>query len=332
MEEDYGFGGERKMQIEGNLISLYSTMKRIRMIEERIGLKFQDQEMRTAMHLSIGQEAIAAGVCQNLSKHDIVYSNHRGHGHYIAKGGNIRKLIAELYNRSEGCSKGHGGSMHIIDPAVGFRLTSSIVAGNVPIATGEAMGMKMKHSNNVVVVFFGDGASEEGCVYESVCFAQVKKLPIIYVCENNLYAMYTTLDKREPNQTISSKFESILPTILADGNDAEITYKTSASAIDHARNGMGPTLIEFNTYRFVNHYETKNGDPLGYRPQKEYDEWLNKCPVKNLENKLLANNFINLKDIEQLKSQINEELNEAFEYALNGSLPKPDNIMKGLWG
>jgi len=320
------------MHTEDSLISLYSKMKRIRMTEERIGLKFQDQKMRTAMHLSIGQEAVAAGVCQNLSKNDIVYSNHRGHGHYIAKGGDIRKLIAELYNKAEGCSNGHGGSMHIIDSTVGFRLTSSIVAGNVPIATGEAMAMKMKNTGNVVVVFFGDGASEEGCVYESICFAALKKLPIIYVCENNLYAMYTTLDKREPNQTISSKFESILPTILADGNDVEVTYKTSASAIDHARNGMGPTFIEFNTYRFVNHYETKNGDPLGYRPQKEYDEWLNKCPVKNLEKKLIESNSISLNDIEHLESKINMELDQAFEYAFNGSFPNPDNIMKGLWG
>lgn len=307
-------------------------MKKIRLTEERIGLKFQEQKMRTPMHLSIGQEAIAVGVCQNLTSSDVVYSNHRGHGHYIAKGGDINKLVAELYNKADGCSKGHGGSMHIIDTSVGFGLTSSIVSGNVPIATGEAMSRKMQKTNTVSVVFFGDGASEEGCVYESICFAALQKLPIVFICENNFYAMYTTLDKREPVKDISSKFQGILPTVIADGNDIEITYRTAADAIEKARTGNGPSFIEFKTYRFANHYETKNGDPLGFRSQAEYNSWLSKCPIKTFEEKLLSKNILSVDDIRRIEENISIEIDNAFDYADKSELPLASDISLGLWG
>lgn len=315
-----------------DVIKLYTEMKRIRLTEERIGKKFQEQEMRTPMHLYLGQEAIAVGVCQNLVKEDVIYSNHRGHGHYIAKGGSIAKLVAELYNKEGGCSRGRGGSMHIIDNDAGVGLTSSIVSGNVPIATGEAMTFKMKKTNNVAVTFFGDGASEEGCVYESICYAALHKLPVIYVCENNEYAMYTTLDKREPVGNISMKFDGILPTVIADGNDVEKTYEVAWQAVERARKGEGPTFIEFKTYRFANHYETKNGDPLGFRPKEEYDSWIEKCPIKTLENRLIEKNVLSMNKINEIENSINSEIDKAFEYALESKLPEADDILSGLWG
>lgn len=315
-----------------DLIQFYKEMKKIRLTEERIGEKFQEQQMRTPMHLSIGQEAIAVGICQNLEKQDVIYSNHRGHGHYIAKGGSIPKLIAELYNKESGCSKGRGGSMHIIDNEVGMGLTSSIVSGNVPIATGEAMAFKMKNIKNVAVVFFGDGASEEGCVYESICYAALHNLPIIFVCENNLYAMYTTLDKREPVCNISDKFEKILPTVIEDGNDIEKVYEVAYDAVQKARNGGGPTFIEFKTYRFANHYETKNGNPLAFRPEEEYDSWLERCPIKQVEEKLLEKNLLTAHSIKVIEDKMNEEIDAAFNYAYESKLPKAEDIMLGLWG
>ncbi len=315
-----------------NAVTLYKEMKKIRLSEERIGLKFQEQKMRTPMHLYLGQEAIAVGVCQNLVKEDVIYSNHRGHGHYIAKGGSIAKLVAELYNKEGGCSKGRGGSMHIIDNEAGVGLTSSIVSGNVPIATGEAMAFKMKHTDNVAVTFFGDGASEEGCVYESICYAALHKLPILYICENNEYAMYTGLDKREPASDISMKFQGILPTIIVDGNDVKKTYEAASEAVERARRGEGPTFIEFKTYRFANHYETKGGDPLGFRPQEEYDSWKQRCPIKILENKLLAENILSNEIITEIDNEINSEIDKAFEYAFESELPKADDILAGLWG
>lgn len=313
-------------------ITLYMEMKKIRLTEERIGFKFQEQEMRTPMHLYLGQEAVAVGICQNLVKEDVIYSNHRGHGHYIAKGGSIAKLVAELYNKEGGCSKGRGGSMHIIDNEAGVGLTSSIVSGSVPIATGEAMSFKMNKTKNVAVTFFGDGASEEGCIYESICFAALHKLPVIFVCENNEYAMYTTLDKREPVKDISMKFQGILPTVIADGNDVEKTFEVAKEAVDRARRGEGPTFIEFNTYRYANHYETKNGDPLGFRPQEEYDSWKTKCPIQKLENKLMDKNLLSFDKIKDIDNEINSEIDKAFEYAKQSELPKADDIMSGLWG
>lgn len=315
-----------------DVLKLYIGMKRLRLTEERIGKKFQEQEMRTPMHLYIGQEAIAVGVCQNLEREDIVYSNHRGHGHYIAKGGSISRLIAELYNKEGGCSKGRGGSMHIIDNEAGVGLTSSIVSGNVPIATGEAMAFKMRKSGNIAVAFFGDGASEEGCVYESICYAALHKLPIIYVCENNEYAMYTSLDKREPVRDISQKFEGILPTVIEDGNDIEKTYEVANKAVERARNGEGPVFIEFKTYRFANHYETKNGDPLGFRPKDEYDSWIKRCPVRLLENKLIEKNVLTGEKINEIDMMINSEIDKAFEYAQESELPKAQDLFMGLFG
>ena len=218
-------------------------MKRIRMIEEAIANNYNNdiREMHTPIHLYNGQEAVAVGVCSELRKEDVVFSNHRCHGHYLAKGGDLNKMMAELHNRKTGCCKGHGGSMHLMDKENGVALASAIVAGNVSIATGFAMAEKMKKTTNIAVVFFGDGASEEGSVYESICFAKLMNLPIVFVCENNLYSIATPMEKREPNQDISSKNVegSVVGKLTKEGKSAYIHTEKKLIFCENC-----PTLID----------------------------------------------------------------------------------------
>ena len=313
------------------LLENYKKMKRIRILEEKINEEFKKQQMRTPLHSYIGQEAIAVGVCNNLTKEDTVYSNHRGHGHYIAKGGDMKALVAELYNRKTGCSRGYGGSMHITDRSCGVELTSSIVAGTVPIATGNALAYTLKNRNNVSVAFFGDGASEEGCVYESICFAVVKKLPIIYVCENNLYAMYTSMESREPVKHIADKYANILPTYIVDGNNIEEVENIAKDVITNAREGRGPAFLECETYRFMNHYESGSAKDFWYRDKEEWELWVEKCPIKQIEQKILEVDK-NLKlQLEEIDKKLIEEVEEAFRFAINSEYPKPEELLLGMW-
>ncbi len=318
------------MTIE-TLIEYYKKMNRIRLLEERINSEFKKQQMRTPLHSCIGQEAIAVGVCDNLTLHDTIYSNHRSHGHYIAKGGDMKALVAELYNRQTGCSKGRGGSMHIIDRTCGMELTSSIVAGTVPIATGNALAYALEKRNNVSVAFLGDGASEEGCVYESVCFAALRKLPIVYVCENNFYAMYTALEKREPTRRIADKFSNILRTHTADGNDIEKVQKISEEAIAHARNRKGPVFLEFETYRYQNHYESASAKDFWYRDMEEWKAWVEKCPIKRLEQKIIETDENLRGQLSVIDADIIKEIDEAFNFAMGSKYPNPRDLFEGVW-
>lgn len=318
------------MTIE-TLIEDYKKMKRIRLLEERINKEFKKQQMRTPLHSCIGQEAIAVGICNHLTRQDTIYSNHRGHGHYIAKGGDMGALVAELYNRQTGCSKGRGGSMHIIDRACGMELTSSIVAGTVPVATGNALAYTLKKKNNVSVAFFGDGASEEGCVYESICFAAVRNLPIVYVCENNFYAMYTALEKREPTRHIADKYSNILTTYIVDGNNIEEVEEIAKDAIAYARNRKGPVFLECETYRFMNHYESASAKDFWYRDVEEWKERVEKCPIKRLEQKIIEIDINFRAQLSDIDASIEKEIDEAFKFAMSGEYPNPRDLYEGVW-
>lgn len=313
------------------LIEDYKKMKRIRLLEERINREFKKQQMRTPLHSCIGQEAIAVGICNYLTCHDTIYSNHRCHGHYIAKGGNMGALVAELYNRQTGCSKGRGGSMHIIDRTCGMELTSSIVAGTVPIATGNALAYTLKKESNVSVVFFGDGASEEGCVYESVCFAAVRNLPIVYVCENNFYAMYTAMEKREPTRHIADKYSNILRAITVDGNDIEEVERVAEETVTYARNRRGPVFLEFETYRFQNHYESASAKDFWYRDIEEWKAWVDKCPIKRLERTIIEIDENLRGQLREIDAGIMKEIDEAFNFALGSKYPSPQDLFEGVW-
>lgn len=320
--------------MEYNPLNLYKVMKRIRMTEEAIADNYNNEirEMHTPIHLCDGQEAIAAGVCLQLAKEDMIFSNHRCHGHYLAKGGNLNKMIAELHNKETGCCKGRGGSMHLIDKENGVALTSAIVAGNISIGTGYAMAEQMKRSNHIAVIFFGDGASEEGCTYESICFAQLKKLPILFVCENNLYAVATPMSQREPTPDISSKFKTILPTKKIDGNDVTMVWEASKEAIDNARSGRGPTLLECMTYRFRAHHNVSDGIEGRFRTARELENWKMQDPIEKLKTELLLHKITNEKFLYEVEENIKQEIDAAFEYARNSMCPDANTLFEGLWG
>lgn len=310
---------------------LYYFMKKIRMVEEAIGEHYSEREMHTPIHLYNGQEAVAVGVCTCLCKEDSVFSNHRSHGHYIAKGGDLKGLIAELYNKNTGCCKGKGGSMHLCDPSVSFQLTSSIVAGSVSLATGWAYAEMMRENSNVVVSFLGDAASEEGNVYESVCFAKLHRLPIVYICENNRYSICTPLAKREPTQNISDKFSNILYSSIIDGNDIMTVKKEMKKVLEHARNGEGPSFIECKTYRLKDHHNVTDGIEKGYRTLEEIKDWLSKDPIIRYEEFLFNQGVLDMNAKQDIENRIKKEIDDAFDFAKQSELPKSKELEDGIW-
>lgn len=301
--------------------SLYRVMLRIRRVEEAIAGRYADQEMRCPVHLSIGQEAVAAGVCAALTQQDGVFSGHRAHAHYLAKGGDLTAMLAEIYGLAEGCCKGVGGSMHMIDLAAGFLGAVPIVGATVPLAVGAAWAARLCGENKVVVVFFGDGTFEEGVVYESINFAVLHRLPVLFVCENNLYACYTRLSTRQPERSIHGvaaacgcKVNSV------DGNDALAVFDAASSAVADLRAGNQPVFLECSTYRWLEHCGPNIDDDLGYRPKTEVAEWKAACPVNRLATMLNAipecQNFV--ADAER---EISDEIDAAFAVALAGGIP-----------
>ncbi|MFC1984902.1 thiamine pyrophosphate-dependent dehydrogenase E1 component subunit alpha [Chloroflexota bacterium] len=314
------------------LKELYRVMLKIQKVELKIDELYHEDEMKTPVHLCLGQEAIAAGVCIHLNTDDYLFSNHRGHGHYIAKGGDIKAMIAELYNRETGCSRGRGGSMHLVDTSVGVLGTSSIVAGCIPIATGAALGSVLKKDNRVSVAFFGDAAVEEGVTYESINFAMLKKLPVVYVCENNFYSVFSHLSKRQANDDIYRRFEGLsIPGYRIDGNNVIEVYHTARKAIDNARSGGGPSFIECRTYRLKDHHGTSSGAESGYRTQEEVDEWAVRCPVNNFERFLLEQRIATGSEIEEFAAAIDRAVDEAFRFAQASPLPDGDAVLENLY-
>ena len=311
---------------------LYRVMLRIQKVELKVAELYHQDEMKTPVHLCLGQEAVAAGVCLNLSTDDYVFSNHRGHGHYLAKGGDVRAMVAELYNRETGCSRGRGGSMHLIDASVGLLGSSSIVGGCIPIATGAALGSVIKKDKRVSVAFFGDAAVEEGVIYESINFAVLKKLPVVYVCENNFYSVFSPLSKRQARDDIYRRFEGLsIPGYRVDGNNVIEVYRTSKKAIDHARRRGGPSFMECRTYRLRDHHGTGSGVELGYRTRQEVDTWSDRCPVNNYERFLIEQRIMAAGEIEELATAIDREVGEAFELAQASPLSSEDGVLDYLY-
>ncbi len=270
------------------LFHLYSEMLSIRVLEERIAAHYVDQAMRCPTHLCIGQEAIAVGVSSQLFKSDRVYSNHRAHGHYLAKGGDAYALIAELYGLAEGCCGGRGGSMHLIDLSVGFCGATPIVAGTVPLAAGSAWASKLRGEEQITVIYLGDGCFEEGVLHEVMNFSALHRLPILFVCENNQYSVYTQLKNRQPPRPILSVARAHqLMTLAGDGNDVLEVQRVSKTAVDHIRAGKGPAFVEFSTYRWLEHCGPFDDDHLNYRPEGELSRWREECPIERLKQRLI---------------------------------------------
>jgi TPP-dependent pyruvate/acetoin dehydrogenase alpha subunit len=264
---------------------LYRQMLRIRLTEERIATEYSKQEMRCPVHLSIGQEAIAVGTCAALTVEDEVMSGHRSHAHYLAKGGSLRRMFAEMMGKDEGCARGLGGSMHLIDKSCGFRGAVPIVGSTIPIATGLAFQHQLDRDGHVVAVFFGEGATEEGVFHEALNFAALRRLPIVYICENNLYSVYSPLSVRQPAGRSRVKLAEAhgLAAATGDGNDVIAVAALVSQAVARARTGTGPSFLEFSTYRWREHCGPNFDNALGYRTEAEYQEWKAKCPLLRCE-------------------------------------------------
>ena len=309
------------MKMENHL-ALFRSMLRIRRVEEAIADRYAEQEMRCPMHLCIGQEAIAVGVCAALSENDVMFSNHRAHGHYLAKGGNLNAMVAELYGRSTGCCGGRGGSMHLIDLNVGFMGATPIVGGTVPLAVGAAWAASLKAENRISVIFFGDGCFEEGVVHESLNFAALHKLPILFICENNEFSVYTRLNERQAKRPIYRIAEAHgLTSYVGDGNDVEEVFSIAKTAVDSARQGKGPQFIELSTYRWREHCGPDFDDHLGYRAAQEIEIGLKDCPIAKFTTRLKQNNTLSQADVEQFEAEIDEEVSDAFKFALSSAKP-----------
>lgn len=304
--------------------NLFYQTFRLRLIEEEIAKRYQEQEMRCPVHLCIGQEGVSVGVCANLKKEDIVFSSHRSHGHYLAKGGDLAKMVAEIYGKVTGCSLGHGGSQHLIDKEVNFLGATPIVAETIPIAVGSALASKIRKDKVITVVFFGDAAIEEGITHESLNFASLKKLPILFVCENNLYSVYTHISERQPNREISSLVAGHqIPSFSEDGNDVLKVYQLSKRVTKSIREGQGPAFIEFKTYRFREHVGP-NFDPISFRPDEEFKSWTRRCPVKRMTEFVLRNNIFARKEIERIRGKIEKEIERSFAFAKRSPFPNQE--------
>ena len=320
------------LEAETELISIYGQLLRIRKIEEAIAEKYSEWKMRCPVHLSIGQEAIPVGISMYLSKEDHVYSNHRSHGHYFAKGGNLKKMIAELYGKETGCCGGRGGSMHLIDLDIGFMGSTPIVGGTVPLAVGDAWSATLKGEKRVSVIYFGDGCFEEGVLHESMNFATLHKLPVIFVCENNGYSVYTQLKERQASRKIIDIAKAHgLQTHTAEGNDVLDIMEVAYNSIARARDGDGPQFFEFQTYRWLEHCGPDDDDHLNYRPQGELSTWIDKCPIEKLKQHIVKNNTDYEKQFQLIEKDINTEINEAFKFAENSFIPLIDQLDRYIY-
>jgi pyruvate dehydrogenase E1 component alpha subunit len=314
------------------VLGLFREMLRIRLIEEALADRYAEQEMRCPMHLCIGQEAIAVGVCAAMKHDDVVYGNHRAHGHYLAKGGSLNAMVAELYGKSTGCCGGRGGSMHLIDLEAGFLGSTPIVGGTIPLAVGAAWAAKLKGEARVCTVFFGDGCFEEGVIHESMNFAMLHHLPIIFVCENNDFSVYTRLNERQPERPIHKVAQAHgLTTYVGDGNDVDAVYEMTQTAIKCARDGKGPQFMEFSVYRWREHCGPSYDDELNYRTQNEIEDGVNSCPIKRYEGKLneLLPSFA--AEYSQFKTEIGIEIEAAFKFSLNSPIPTIEDARERIY-
>jgi pyruvate dehydrogenase E1 component alpha subunit len=305
-----------------SLLELQQAMFRIRLVEEAIANKYSEEKMRCPVHLSIGQEAIAVGVCANLTNQDLVLSTHRAHAHFLAKGGNLRSMIAEIYGKATGCSKGMGGSMHLIDKPIGFMGSTAIVGNTIPVAVGLALGFKIKKSSSISCAFFGDGAVEEGAFYESINFAALHKLPILFICENNLYSVYSGLGVRQPNGRKIYEMVSGMGIEADSGNGnciLEVSQKV-CEAKERILLGEGPQFLEFNTYRWREHCGPNFDNDIGYRSEKEFQEWKQIDPLRAMFDSLSQQELANL------TSKISLEIDDAFSFAEESKFPQESDL------
>ena len=311
---------------------LFQT-KRIRFVEEEIARRYPAGAMRCPTHLSVGQEGVAAAVGLALERDDLAVSGHRAHAHYLAKGGDLKAMLAEIYGKASGCSKGKGGSMHLVDEAVGFMGSTAIVGGTVPVGVGLGYGMKLRRSRQVSCIFLGDAVVETGAFFESVNFAVLKNLPILFVCENNLYSVYSPLNVRQPaGRSIAAMVAGLgVKTESGDGNDVTAVYEKVSGALAEIRAGGGPRFLEFSTYRWLEHCGPYFDNHIGYRTEAEYLEWKTKEPIGRFQSALLADATVTKVEIERMDAAVAQEAEDAFTFAEAAPMPEPESAGTDLY-
>jgi TPP-dependent pyruvate/acetoin dehydrogenase alpha subunit len=312
--------------------TLFRAMLRIRLIEEEIESRYHEDQMKTPIHLVIGQEATSVGCCATLTTEDLLYSSHRTHGNSLAKGGDLRAMLCEMYCRANGCVGSRGGSMHLIDKRVGMAGTSAIVGGAVPIATGAALASQMKGEPRVTVVFIGDATTEEGVTSESLNFAALKQLPIVYFCENNFYSVQSPLWTRQPPRDIWKWAASYgMPSVQIDGMNVLAVYDAAREAVERARAGGGPTFVEAICYRYRAHGGSGDDTKTGYRDASERAAWDAVDPVGLYQRYLLSSGLLDSSALEAMRGEISEELLSAFEYAIASPNPTEADLYRHVY-
>lgn len=323
---------EKESMGPARYLDMYRDMLRIRMIEESIAERYAEQEMRCPVHLSIGQEAVAVGVCHALVQGDRVFSTHRCHSHYLAMDGDLKAMLAEIHGKASGCIGGRGGSMHLTAPEKGMMASVPIVASSIPLAVGAALADHLDGKKSVSIAFLGDASVEEGVFHESANFASLRKLPVLLVCENNLYSVYTPLKDRQPPRQITELARAHgMSFSCADGNDVDAVFAVAREAVDRARDGGGPTFLLLDTYRWREHCGPNFDNQLGYRPEGEYEAWRARCPISQAEKRLLERNLLTPSIAETMTQQFNREIEEAFDFARNSPLPNPSDAASHVY-
>jgi pyruvate dehydrogenase E1 component alpha subunit len=318
-------------QVETPLaLALYRSMLEMREFEVKVQELYRAGKLPGFVHLYVGQEAVAAGVCAHLTPADLIFSTHRGHGHALAKGVPAREVMAELWGKRTGCSAGRGGSMHMYAPSHGFMGTNGIVGAGLPLATGAALSAQLRASGQVVICFFGDGAVNSGSFHESINFGAIWNLPVVYVCENNLYATEMAFSRATKNTSVASRGAAYgMRAADVDGNDVRAVYDAAGEAIARARAGDGPTLIECRTYRFVGHHE---GDPgTDYRTREEVEEWKRRCPVVRFREACLQSGCMVAADVERVSREVEKWLDDAVRFAAASPEPLADTVLDHVY-
>jgi 2-oxoisovalerate dehydrogenase E1 component len=311
------------------LLKLYESMQRIRKFEEKVGEQFAGGSIPGFVHLYIGQEAVAVGACASLKSDDYITSTHRGHGHLIAKGGDLDKMMAELYGKETGYCRGRGGSMHIVDVGLGILGANGIVGAGTQIAAGAGLSAAVRKSGQVVVCFFGDDASTEGMFHESMNLVSVWNLPVVFVCENNLYGQFTPYEKHSRVPDVAEKAKAYgIPAAIVDGNDVMAVKAATDKAVERARAGKGPSLIECKTYRWCGHYE---GDVYSYRDEQEVEEWKEKCPIAAFRGKLIAEGVATEEALDAVDNAVDSAVKHAIAFADESPEPDPATVRENVY-
>ena len=314
---------------KAKLFEMYRQMLTIRFFEEKVFELYGQNLVPGTIHLYAGEEAVAVGVCANLRRDDYITSTHRGHGHCIAKGARLDKTMAEILGRKTGYCKGKGGSMHIADFSIGMLGATAVVGAGIPIAAGAGLSIKLRGTDQVVACFFGEGASNQGTFHEGINLAAVWGLPVVFVCENNFYAMGTRQSRVMAIENIADRATAYgIPGVVVDGNDVLAVYDAAREAVERARRGEGSTLIECKTYRQKGH---SRFDAAAYRPKEEVESWLKKDPVARFQTKLLEMNVLTEAETQKMVQEAKKAVDEATKFALDSPFPEPEEALEDVY-